>query len=149
MIPDHLLAWKEENVAIREGGYGEFHTNNTNLLPMSPSHYVSVLQRLPTQFITYTLVTPGSQQVTKILNQQNNTSTDAWDALKKSVGRMPTANFLFKTSLGLCLATCLDLLSLLPFQLTTYKIRNIFLSLPKFLNLLKSANDIEKIIQES
>lgn len=85
MIPDHLLGWKEENAAIREEGCGEFHTNNTNLLSISPSHYVSVLQRLPTQFITYTLVTPGSQQVTEILNQQN-TLTDAWDGTGKFSG---------------------------------------------------------------
>lgn len=83
MIPDHLLGWKEENAAIREGGCGEFHINNTNLLPISPSHYV--LQRLPTQFITYTLVTLGSQQVTEILNQQN-TLTDAWDGTEKFSG---------------------------------------------------------------
>lgn len=52
-------------------------------------------------------------------------------ALENLVGLMPTANFLFKSSVGLRLATCLDHPSLLPSQLTTYKIRNIFLSLPK------------------
>lgn len=44
---------------------------------------------------------------------------------------MPTATLLFKTSVGLPLAICLDLLSLLPFQLTTSKPRNIFLNLSK------------------
>lgn len=44
---------------------------------------------------------------------------------------MPTATLLFKTAVGLTRAIFLDLLSLLPFQLTTSKTRDIFLSLPK------------------
>lgn len=71
-------------------------------------------------------------------------------APKKAVGPMPTATPLFKTSVGLCLAICLDLLSLLPFQLNTSKRRNIFLSLPKCFKIcLKVQMTPKNIIQES
>lgn len=71
-------------------------------------------------------------------------------ALKRSAGPMPTTTLLFKTSVGLCLAICLDLLSLLPFQLTTYKTRNIFLSLPQCFKIcLKVQMTLNTIIQGS
>lgn len=71
-------------------------------------------------------------------------------ALKKSLGPMPTATLLFKTSVGLCLAICLDLLSLLPFQLTTSKGRNIFLSLPKCFEIcFKVQMTLKTIFQET
>lgn len=57
--------------------------------------------------------------------------------LKKSVGptSTPTATHLFKNSAVLCLPVCLDLLSLLTFQLTIYKTRNTFLSFPKYFEI--------------
>lgn len=69
-------------------------------------------------------------------------------ALKKSVGPMPTAILLFKTSPGLHIAICLDLLSPLPFQLSNSKPRNIFLSLPKCFKIcLKVQMALKKKIQ--
>lgn len=71
-------------------------------------------------------------------------------ALKRSVGQMPTVTLLFKTSVGLPLAICLDLPSLLPFQLTTSKTRNIFLSLLKCFEICcKVQMTLEKTIQKS
>lgn len=55
--------------------------------------------------------------------------------LKKSMGPAPTATHLFKNSMGLRLAICLDLLSLLALQLTIYKTRNIFLSFPEYFEI--------------